>query len=152
MSGVGDHRRDDWTVAITRAITRWMRKRPDPRGRVLIRMPRSLHAELVALAQAEGVSLNQLAVSALARTAARAAEGEPPSAPEAVSPYEAIDRLDRLERALHLLRERFEDVTQQELPELVKVVQELEDELAEDRSGVGQFLTGVGKSLSAGID
>jgi hypothetical protein len=115
-------------------------------------MPRSLHAELVALAEAEGVSLNQLAVSSLARTAARAAEGEAQPAREAVSPYEAIDRLDQLEQALHLLRDRFEDVTQQELPELVKVVQELEDELAEDRSGVGQFLTGVSKSLSAGID
>jgi HicB family len=49
-----------------------MRKRLEPGGRVLVRMPRSLHAELVTLAEAEGVSLNQLAVTALARMAAGA--------------------------------------------------------------------------------
>lgn len=128
-----------------------MRKRPQPGGRVLVRMPRSLHAELVALAKAEGVSLNQLAVSALARTAARATEGEAPTL-EAVSPFDALDRLAQLERAVHVLRDLFDDVTQQELPRLVKVVHDLEDELADHRSGIGEFLTGVGISLDAGIE
>lgn len=45
---------------------------PEPRaeegynGRVLVRMPRSLHAALARAARAEGVSINQMAVSAIA--------------------------------------------------------------------------------------
>ncbi len=37
-------------------------------GRVLVRMPKSLHRQLAERAAEEGVSLNQLAVAALART------------------------------------------------------------------------------------
>ncbi len=36
-------------------------------GRVLVRMPKTLHRKLVQQAEAEGVSLNQLAVALLAR-------------------------------------------------------------------------------------
>jgi hypothetical protein len=42
-------------------------------GRLLLRMPRELHAELAARSDAEGVSLNQFIVAALSR----AASGEP---------------------------------------------------------------------------
>jgi antitoxin HicB len=50
---------------------------PEPRdtaafsGRVNLRMPKSLHRDLVREAEAEGVSLNQMMVSALARAVAR---------------------------------------------------------------------------------
>lgn len=37
-----------------------------PSGKVLVRMPKSLHASLLKEAEAEGVSLNQLAVAKLA--------------------------------------------------------------------------------------
>ncbi len=39
---------------------------------MLVRMPRTLHRDLVGLAEAEGVSLNQFLVSVLARAAAQA--------------------------------------------------------------------------------
>jgi antitoxin HicB len=51
---------------------------PEPRetedfsGRVNLRMPKSLHRDLARLAEAEGVSLNQVMVTALARAAERA--------------------------------------------------------------------------------
>ena len=41
---------------------------PSHSGRLLLRMPKTLHAELAARSDAEGVSLNQFIVSALART------------------------------------------------------------------------------------
>ena len=42
------------------------REEPSHSGRVLLRMPGSLHRELVRAAEADGVSLNQWATSALA--------------------------------------------------------------------------------------
>jgi hypothetical protein len=47
---------------------------PSHSGRLLLRMPRSLHAELAARSDADGVSLNQFIVAALARSLS----GEPP--------------------------------------------------------------------------
>ena len=49
-------------------------------GRLLLRMPKQLHAELAARSDREGVSLNQWIVAALSRAAAGAeapAESEP---------------------------------------------------------------------------
>jgi antitoxin HicB len=40
---------------------------PTHNGRILVRMPKTLHRRLAEQAQAEGVSLNQLAVAILAR-------------------------------------------------------------------------------------
>jgi hypothetical protein len=42
---------------------------PSHSGRLLLRMPRTLHAELAARSDAEGVSLNQFIVAALSRAA-----------------------------------------------------------------------------------
>ena len=42
-------------------------REPSHSGRLLLRMPKTLHAELAARSDAEGVSLNQYIVSALAR-------------------------------------------------------------------------------------
>jgi HicB-like protein involved in pilus formation len=49
-------------------------REPSHSGRLLLRMPRKLHAELAARSDAEGVSLNQFIVAALSR----AASGEAP--------------------------------------------------------------------------
>ena len=62
-----------------------------PSGRLLLRMPQALHAELSRSAEREGVSLNQFITTALARTIGWNGEGgsppsspdEPPAAPEA---------------------------------------------------------------------
>ena len=57
---------------------------PEPRGdtsysgKVLVRMPPSLHGELAAEAERQGVSLNQLAVTLLARGAGLAGSGRSP--------------------------------------------------------------------------
>ncbi len=40
---------------------------PTTSGKLLVRMPRSLHARLIERAEQEGVSANQLAVAAIAR-------------------------------------------------------------------------------------
>jgi hypothetical protein len=52
-------------------------REPSHSGRLLLRMPRKLHAELAARSDAEGVSLNQFIVAALSRAAAgeRATDG-----------------------------------------------------------------------------
>jgi antitoxin HicB len=53
-------------------------------GRILVRVPKSMHAELVVRAAQEGVSLNQFILAALARSLGPAAvQGEymPPGAP-----------------------------------------------------------------------
>jgi hypothetical protein len=53
-------------------------------GRILLRLPKSLHAELVAAAAEEGVSLNQFAVAGLASAVHwRAPDGA--GAPDAAS-------------------------------------------------------------------
>jgi hypothetical protein len=49
-------------------------------GRLLLRMPKTLHAELAARSDADGVSLNQYIVSALAR--AVSGEEPPNASPE----------------------------------------------------------------------
>ncbi len=56
-------------------------REPSHSGRLLLRMPKTLHAELAARSDAEGVSLNQYIVSALAR--AVSGEQQAPAAPEA---------------------------------------------------------------------
>lgn len=43
-------------------------EKPAPSGRLLLRMPRTLHAELARRAEQEGTSLNQFITSALAST------------------------------------------------------------------------------------
>jgi predicted HicB family RNase H-like nuclease len=40
---------------------------PEYSGRVLVRMPKTLHRQLIERAEAEGVSANQLAVALLAK-------------------------------------------------------------------------------------
>ena len=45
---------------------RGSRKSADPSGRLLLRMPRSLHGELAKLAERDGTSLNQLITGTLA--------------------------------------------------------------------------------------
>jgi HicB-like protein involved in pilus formation len=45
-------------------------REPSHSGRLLLRMPKALHAELAARSDAEGVSLNQFIVAALSRAAA----------------------------------------------------------------------------------
>jgi hypothetical protein len=42
------------------------RAKPNPSGRLLLRMPRTLHAELAQAAEREGTSLNQFITAALA--------------------------------------------------------------------------------------
>ncbi len=60
---------------------------PEPRrdasysGKVLVRMPPYLHGELAAEAERQGVSLNQLAVTLLARGTGAASESREHSAP-----------------------------------------------------------------------
>jgi hypothetical protein len=48
-------------------------------GRLLLRMPKTLHAELAARSDAAGVSLNQYIVTALARAVSPDGGPEPPS-------------------------------------------------------------------------
>ena len=64
-----------------------------PGGRVLVRMPRSLHRDLVVLAEGEGVSLNQFLVSVLARAAAHAygEETAPADGALADAVYQLVD-------------------------------------------------------------
>ena len=77
---------DAAAAAAERAIEAWIdqaraegRDVPEPggaaySGRLLLRMPRSLHADLARRADREGVSLNQWIVGALARSVGAAAE------------------------------------------------------------------------------
>jgi hypothetical protein len=53
-------------------------EKPSPSGRLLLRMPRTLHAELARRAETEGTSLNQYITDALARSVGwgRAPEAE----------------------------------------------------------------------------
>lgn len=128
-----------------------MGKRPEPGGRVLVRMPRSLHAELVALAKTEGVSLNQLAVSALARMAARAAEGEAPAVSEHISAYETVDRLQEAEQLLQFLLRRLEQVQGESLPAIEQALGDIAAELSEPGSSLGKLASGLVESLKAPV-
>ena len=58
-------------------------REPSHSGRLLLRMPRALHAELAKLSDAEGVSLNQFIVAALSRAAS--GEERPEAEPRPVS-------------------------------------------------------------------
>ena len=51
-----------------------------PSGKLLVRMPRTLHADLARAAEVEGVSLNQLIVGALTSAVAWRRSGGPPPA------------------------------------------------------------------------
>jgi len=67
---------DAWVDAATAAgnpIPQPSRPEPQPQasGKVLLRIPRSLHATLIAVAKADGVSLNQMASSLLAGAVGR---------------------------------------------------------------------------------
>ena len=58
-----------------------------PSGRLLLRMPRTIHAELARAAEREGTSLNQFITSALSRTVGMGSEdneatGQAPDAHE----------------------------------------------------------------------
>jgi len=61
------------------------RAKSAPSGRLLLRMPRSLHADLAEAAEREGTSLNQFITSALTRTVHgdHASPRDPEAAPAA---------------------------------------------------------------------
>src|SRR5437870_5045078 len=100
-----------------------------PRARALVRMPRSLHTELVALARAEGVSLNQLLVSLLARAVGSARAAAADAAPAALLAATG-ERLGTLEHGLGELAARLADVDRERLPGLEEAVRDLEAELS----------------------
>ena len=56
-------------------------REPSHSGRLLLRMPRALHADLAARSDAEGVSLNQYIVAALSRAASGEEAGSAPARP-----------------------------------------------------------------------
>src|SRR6266566_3193017 len=91
-------------------------------GRVLIRMPRSLHRDLQDLARGEGVSLNQFIVSALARVAGGAPSDESPTIE---TRFEFNDRLDAVEQKADAFDERLGEV-EDWCPELDDRVGDLE--------------------------
>jgi RNA polymerase sigma-B factor len=101
---------------IEAAIEKWIeearakgREVPDPRneasysGRIMLRMPRSLHAELSAAAERQEVSLNQFIASSLERALAPPADAtvERPENPEADRP--AVPALLRLAIVIDLI-------------------------------------------------
>jgi hypothetical protein len=67
-------------------------------GRLLLRMPRALHAQLAQLAEREGVSLNQLIIGTLARSVEA-----PADAPDAPSPRRPEPRLLTVALAVNLV-------------------------------------------------
>lgn len=69
------------------------RGKPSPSGRLLLRIPAALHAELAQSAEREGVSLNQFITRALASKIGWGA-GEDGEAP--VPPVSTVDRRSRL--------------------------------------------------------
>jgi antitoxin HicB len=79
-------------AGVQEAVERWIeearadgREIPPPgaaaahSGRLLVRMPRSLHAELVRASEREGTSLNAYIVAALSASVAWRRPGEPPA-------------------------------------------------------------------------
>ena len=67
-------------------------KKPAPSGRLLLRMPAALHAELAQTAEREGVSLNQFITRALAGRIGWGTDADDQSAP-AVAPADSRARL-----------------------------------------------------------
>jgi hypothetical protein len=63
-----------------------------PSGRLLLRMPAALHAELAQWAEREGVSLNQFITKALQTRIGWGTDGEEDGAPSASSGSPANDR------------------------------------------------------------
>lgn len=51
--------------AVQKILADLPQEKPEPSGRILVRVPKSLHASLLAEADEEGTSLNQLIVSKL---------------------------------------------------------------------------------------
>jgi predicted HicB family RNase H-like nuclease len=91
-------------AAVAGAVERWVREAeaegrevPPPgaaaahSGKLLVRMPRSLHAELVRASEREGTSLNAYIVAALAATAAWRRPASP-TEPGARPPGRALSR------------------------------------------------------------
>jgi predicted RNase H-like HicB family nuclease len=69
-------------------------------GKILLRMPRSLHRRLAELAAREGVSLNHEVVSLLSeRAATPALARDPDDVPESVPPRKSVRRTPRASRA-----------------------------------------------------
>jgi HicB family len=67
-------------------------KKPAPSGRLLLRMPAALHAELARTAEREGVSLNQFITKALAGKIGWGTDADDGSAPTA-APADGRGRL-----------------------------------------------------------
>ncbi|HEX6680925.1 MAG TPA: type II toxin-antitoxin system HicB family antitoxin [Gaiellaceae bacterium] len=114
------------TSGIQQAMSDWItealregREVPEPKpvdehsGRLLLRMPRTLHAELTRLAEREGVSLNQFITDALAsavgwrlaRSGRRAATGSLNQVPgaEALTPEQEVEPESEERRSRRLL-------------------------------------------------
>ena len=68
-------------------------KKPAPSGRLLLRMPAALHAELARTAEREGVSLNQFITRALAGRIGWGTDGDDEAAPSAEVPADGRARL-----------------------------------------------------------
>jgi hypothetical protein len=68
------------------------RKKPAPSGRLLLRMPAALHAELARTAERDGVSLNQFITQALAGKIGWGTDADDQSAPP-VAPADGRARL-----------------------------------------------------------
>ena len=90
---------DEALNGVQSALTSWIevaleqgRDIPQPKsagshsGRLLLRMPRTLHAELTRVADREGVSLNQFITDALASAVGWRGAGESKAVPGATSP------------------------------------------------------------------
>ena len=95
----------DWPADPTCAIVGDMKNGDSAGGRVLVRMPRGLHRDLVAMADGEGVSLNQFVVSILARAAGQAISdaahgGEPAEQGVLEAVYRVADRVEGLAEQL----------------------------------------------------
>jgi hypothetical protein len=81
------------TAAPTAAEQTKRGKKPAPSGRLLLRMPAALHAELASTAEREGVSLNQFITRALAGRIGWGTDGADDPAPPAEAPADGRARL-----------------------------------------------------------
>lgn len=127
----------------------------------MLRMPRTLHGELVALADDEGVSLNQLVVGALAGLVARRAAVDEAAGEDAMALWESValigrelaelsgntsdvtgdhdDRLSAVEAALVDLERRLDQIAEDDADARLR---DLEDEWYVGReSGFSKGLT-----------